>query len=342
VYAPHGPVFFSRVDVAVNGPPPVRFSPPQIAAWWGQDAPAQQESSQQQAPPPAFVVRVVVGEVGASDAAPPLSAPTPGRPGPRVAPAHVTVAKADSTPATQNQSPDARAALPVTAAATKSEQGDLTSLQAVRVATARDGSAADLVDAADGTPRASALSAAPSGLEPRGPADARTAAPLSGGTMIATMTLPATTTFGMNAAVSPPVSGEVPAGVAALANDSLAVAARWAAEGLGLEAGIELGAADGEGSWQAGAMNAVRLFLPAQVLGLAPAWAPGATTEDQPDGKWGWKVTAVLSLAATLTGYWYCNRVTPRRRQAGHPPVQPAWRLLPGAHPAEGGDTVAL
>jgi hypothetical protein len=200
--------------------------------------------------------------------------------------------------------------------------------------------AADLVDAADGTRPASAVSGPAAGAsEQRESAAGRTAAAF-GRTVLATLTLPASTAFGTDAAVSPQVSGEVPAGVVAVAMDSLAVAARWAAQGIGGDTSIELGAAAGDGSLQGRAFDAMRFFMPAQVLGLAPGWVIDASEEDQEGGNWGWKLTAVVSLAATLTGYWYCNNAAERRRQGSPPgaaprgrvPVQRARRVYPGAH----------
>jgi hypothetical protein len=223
------------------------------------------------------------------------------------------------------------------------QHGNLSSAR-VAASTPAAAGAADLVDAADGTSRgASAASGRAAGVSGQsGDSSAvQTAAAFAGRTVLATLTLPASTTFGTDAAVSPGMQGEVPAGVLAVATDSLVIAARWAAQGLGADTSIELGSAAGGGSVQGRAFDAMRFFMPAHVLGLAPGWTTGASEEEQEGGDWGWKLTAVVSLAATLTGYWYCNKTAERRRQAspagapprGRAPVQRARRVYPGAYP---------
>jgi hypothetical protein len=228
---------------------------------------------------------------------------------------------------------------------------DLSSARFAVTSTPAAAGAAQLVDAADGPSRgASTLSGNTAGGSAQlGDSSAgRTAAAFAGGTVLATLTLPASTTFGADAAVSPAVQGEAPAGVLAVATDSLVMAARWAAQGLGGDTSIELGSAAVQGSLPGRAFDAMRFFMPAQVLGLAPGWATDASEEDQEAGNWGWKLTAVVSLAATLTGYWYCNKTADRRRQAspGAPPkarapVQRARRVYPGSHPPGGRELLA-
>jgi hypothetical protein len=224
------------------------------------------------------------------------------------------------------------------------QHGDLSSARMVATTTSTTAGAAELVDAADGTSHGAHALSDPT-ASPGGPTGdstgARSTVAFAGGTVLATLTLPASTTFGTDAAVSPAVQGELPPGVVAAAADSLAMAARWAAQGLRGDASIELGAAAVQGSIPGRALDAMRFFMPAQVLGLAPGWATDASDEEQEGGNWGWKLTAVVSLAATLTGYWYCNKTADRRRHAtpagapprGYSPVQRARRVYPGSHP---------
>jgi hypothetical protein len=127
------------------------------------------------------------------------------------------------------------------------------------------------------------------------------------------------------------MTSEVPALAFATAAEALASAARSAVTLLGLEVPAEGASAlaDGEGIGPEHALEAVRLFLPAQVLGLAPAWGRGAVGEQDEDG-WGWELTAAASLAVTVAGFWYCNRAataTARRRQghAGRGALHAAW-----------------
>jgi hypothetical protein len=204
--------------------------------------------------------------------------------------------------------------------------------------------AAALVDAAGATRRggpALGLAAAAGGALIEGEG-MRAVAAASGTTMLATLSLPAGTAFGSNAAISPPAVSSAPANVLVVATSSFVIAGRWTAGGVAVEPGLALGPAAVGGLPRARAFDAVRFFMPAQVLGLAPGWASFAGDEDAEGGGRGWKVTAAVSFVATVVGYHYCNTAALRRQNqrqvhggqgpARRGPVQRARRIVPGSH----------
>jgi hypothetical protein len=170
----------------------------------------------------------------------------------------------------------------------------------------------------------------------------RAVAAASGTTMLATLSLPAGTAFGSNAAISAPAVSDVSANVLAVATSSFVIAGRWTAGGVAVEPGLALGPAAVEGLPRARAFDAVRFFMPAQVLGLAPGWALDVGDEEPHGGGRGWKVTAAVSFVVTVAGYHYCNTAALRRQNqrqvnSGQGParrgsVQRARRVVPGSH----------